>query len=117
VYNISPQTTELPENAGVAGCTFGQQIFNDFFLGAEYDGSCPPNNVTSLVHDYVVTVYALDTDLYLVSSPPNFPAMQKRSIAQCSTMSFKARASTAFSRAQTKKERIRHVTITVPDSP
>ncbi|MGB2603809.1 MAG: YbhB/YbcL family Raf kinase inhibitor-like protein [Candidatus Sulfotelmatobacter sp.] len=74
MYNISPRTTELPQNAGVAGSPFGQQVFNDFFLGAEYDGPCPPNNVTPLVHDYVFTVYALDTDLHLVSSPPNFPA-------------------------------------------
>lgn len=74
MYNISPKTAELPENAGVAGSTFGQQVFNDFFLGAEYDGPCPPNNITPLVHDYVFTVYALDTDLHLLSSPPNFPA-------------------------------------------
>jgi Raf kinase inhibitor-like YbhB/YbcL family protein len=74
MYNISHKKTELPENAGVAGDTFGQQVFNDFYLGAEYDGPCPPNNVTPYVHDYVVTVYALDTDLKLASSPPNFPA-------------------------------------------
>jgi Raf kinase inhibitor-like YbhB/YbcL family protein len=73
MYNIFPKTTELPENAGIAGSTYGQQVFNDFFLGAEYDGPCPPNNITPLVHDYVLTVYALDTDLHLVSSPPNFP--------------------------------------------
>lgn len=74
MYNISPQTRELPENAGVAGSKYGRQVFNDFFLGAEYDGPCPPNNVTPLVHDYVFTVYALDTELRLISSPPNFPA-------------------------------------------
>jgi len=74
MYNISPRTTELPENAGVAGSSYGQQVFNDFYLGAEYDGPCPPNNVTPLIHDYVFTVFALDTDLNLVSSPPNFPA-------------------------------------------
>jgi Raf kinase inhibitor-like YbhB/YbcL family protein len=74
MYNISSKTTELPQNAGAAGSTYGQQVFNDFFFGAEYDGPCPPNNVTPLVHNYVFTVYALDTDLSLVSSPPNFPA-------------------------------------------
>ncbi|MGD0567100.1 MAG: YbhB/YbcL family Raf kinase inhibitor-like protein [Candidatus Sulfotelmatobacter sp.] len=74
MYNISPKTTELPENAGVSGSTYGKQVFNDFFLGAEYDGPCPPNNYTPLVHDYVFTVYALDTNLSLQSSPPNFPA-------------------------------------------
>jgi Raf kinase inhibitor-like YbhB/YbcL family protein len=73
MYNISPKTTELPEDAGVAGSKFGQQVFNDFFLGAQYDGPCPPNNVTPLVHDYVFTVFALDTDLRLPSAPPNFP--------------------------------------------
>jgi Raf kinase inhibitor-like YbhB/YbcL family protein len=74
MYNISPKMKELPENAGVAGSKFGLQVFNDFFLGAEYDGPCPPNNVTPVVHDYVFTVFALDTDLHLPSAPPNFPA-------------------------------------------
>jgi Raf kinase inhibitor-like YbhB/YbcL family protein len=74
MYNISASTRELPENAGIAGSTFGQQVFNDFFLGAEYDGPCPPNNLTPLIHKYVFTVYALDTDLQLASAPPNFPA-------------------------------------------
>lgn len=74
MYNISPRTTSLPENAGVSGSTYGQQVFNDFYLGAEYDGPCPPNIYTPYVHDYVVTVYALDTRLNLPSSPPNFPA-------------------------------------------
>jgi Raf kinase inhibitor-like YbhB/YbcL family protein len=74
MYNISPKTTELPENAGVPGSTYGQQVFNDFYLGPEYDGPCPPNIYTPYVHDYVITVYALDTCLDLPSSPPNFPA-------------------------------------------
>ncbi|MGA9306697.1 MAG: YbhB/YbcL family Raf kinase inhibitor-like protein [Candidatus Sulfotelmatobacter sp.] len=74
MYNISPKTNELPENAGVSGSTYGQQVFNDFYLGAEYDGPCPPNNYTPYIHDYVITVYALDTCLNLPSSPPNFPA-------------------------------------------
>jgi phosphatidylethanolamine-binding protein (PEBP) family uncharacterized protein len=29
MYNISPTATGLPENAGVAGSTYGEQIFND----------------------------------------------------------------------------------------
>ena len=33
MYNISPKTTNLPENAGTATSTDGQQIFNDFYLG------------------------------------------------------------------------------------
>ena len=74
MYNISPKTTNLPENAGTATSTYGQQIFNDFYLGPEYDGPCPPNYLTPYVHDYVITVYALDTCLNLPSSPPNFPA-------------------------------------------
>ncbi len=74
MYNISAETRELPENAGVSGSTYGPQVFNDFYLGAQYDGPCPPNNITPLSHDYVLTVYALDTCLNLPSSPPNFPA-------------------------------------------
>jgi len=74
MYNIPADTTGLPENAGVARSMFGRQVQNDFSLGAEYDGPCPPNNLTPLVHEYVVTVYALDTNLRLTSFPPNFPA-------------------------------------------
>jgi Raf kinase inhibitor-like YbhB/YbcL family protein len=73
MYNISGQATGLPENAGVAGSQYGTQVFNDFFTGAEYDGPCPPANVSPFVHQYVFTVYALDTELILQSSA-NFPA-------------------------------------------
>lgn len=73
MYNISPTATGLPENAGVAGSIYGSQVFNDFFVGAEYDGPCPPANVQPFVHHYVFTVYALDIVLRLPSSA-NFPA-------------------------------------------
>ena len=73
MYNISPTATGLPENAGVAASTYGKQIFNDFFVGAEYDGPCPPPNVKPFVHHYFFTVYALDVVLRLPSSA-NFPA-------------------------------------------
>jgi len=73
MYNISGDRTGLPENAGVPGSSYGAQIVNDFFVGAEYDGPCPPANVTPYVHHYVFTVYALDIDLELPSSA-NFPA-------------------------------------------
>lgn len=73
MYNIPATTTELPENAGVSGSTFGAQVFNDFFAGAEYDGPCPPAGVKPFVHRYVFTVYALDVKLHLPSSA-NFPA-------------------------------------------
>ena len=71
MYNIPATTTELPENAGVAGSTFGTQVLNDFFIGEEYDGPCPPN-VEPFVHHYVFTVYALDKQLRLPTSG-NFP--------------------------------------------
>jgi Raf kinase inhibitor-like YbhB/YbcL family protein len=67
IYNISSQATGLPENAGIAGSTFGSQIANDFG-DLSYDGPCPPTGVTPLVHQYVFTVYALDTKL------PTLPA-------------------------------------------
>ena len=73
MYNIPATVTELPENAGVAGSTFGQQVFNDFFIAPEYDGPCPPANVVPFVHHYVFTVYALDVQLQLPQSQ-NFPA-------------------------------------------
>lgn len=71
MYNIPAGTTELPENAGIAGSPFGQQIFNDFF-DQSYDGPCPPPNYPPNVHRYLVTVYALDEQLDVPSSA-NFP--------------------------------------------
>jgi Raf kinase inhibitor-like YbhB/YbcL family protein len=76
MYNISGDAAGLPENAGVAGSTFGTQILNDFGIpsgGNEYDGPCPPPNYPPNVHHYVFTVYALDEELQLPSSA-NFPA-------------------------------------------
>jgi Raf kinase inhibitor-like YbhB/YbcL family protein len=73
MYNISPTATGLPENAGVVGSPYGDQVVNDFFVGAEYDGPCPPVNVQPFVHHYVFTVYALDIVLHLPSTA-NFPA-------------------------------------------
>jgi len=69
MYNIPASTTSLPENAGVAGSTFGPQVINDFFAAAKYDGPCPP---PGLVHHYVITVFAIDCTLDL-PSPPGFP--------------------------------------------
>jgi Raf kinase inhibitor-like YbhB/YbcL family protein len=77
MYNIAGSATGLPANAGVAGSQFGKQIFNDFFIGAEYDGPCPPEHVAPDVHHYIFTVYALDVELHLPSSP-NFPAGAER---------------------------------------
>lgn len=73
MYNIAGTATGLPENAGVAGSTYGNQVYNDFFVGQEYDGPCPPAGYRPFVHHYVFTVYALDYALSL-SSSANFPA-------------------------------------------
>jgi len=72
MYNIAPGTRMLPANAGAAGSTFGTQVFNDF-PDQNYDGPCPPPGVAPVTHQYVFTVYALDTELTLASSA-NFPA-------------------------------------------
>jgi Raf kinase inhibitor-like YbhB/YbcL family protein len=71
MYNIAPTATGLPENAGVAGSTYGSQIVNDFG-NAEYDGPCPPANYRPFVHEYIFTVYALNKTLSLTGSA-NFP--------------------------------------------
>jgi len=73
MYNIGAGVTQLPENAGTAGSKYGMQIENDFGLGQQYDGPCPPANVAPDAHKYVFTVYALSTPLVLPSST-NFPA-------------------------------------------
>jgi Raf kinase inhibitor-like YbhB/YbcL family protein len=73
MYNISGNVNQLPENAGVASSQYGLQIENDFDLGQQYDGPCPPANVVPDTHKYVFTVYALSTKLSLPAST-NFPA-------------------------------------------
>lgn len=73
MYNINSDVSQLPAGAGVAGSAYGQQVGNDFGLGAEYDGPCPPSGVAPYQHQYVFTVYALSTRLTLPSST-NFPA-------------------------------------------
>lgn len=70
LYNIAPNVTTLPANAGVTGTTFGTEITNDFGY-PQYDGPCPP---PGLVHHYVFTVYALDTTLDLPPATSTFPA-------------------------------------------
>ena len=77
MYNISPSATGLPENAGVTGSKYGQQVINNFgspgnnaFIN--YDGPCPPPDYPPNVHHYVFTVYALDKELKLPGSA-NFP--------------------------------------------
>jgi Raf kinase inhibitor-like YbhB/YbcL family protein len=73
MYNIPGNANGLPQNAGVAGSRFGAQIENDFDLGQQYDGPCPPAGVAPAIHSYVFTVYALSTTLSLPGST-NFPA-------------------------------------------
>lgn len=73
VYNIPPDVTELPENAGVATSSL-TQISNDIFT-VGYIGPCPPPGIVpNGVHKYLFTVYALDTKLDLPAFPPGVPA-------------------------------------------
>src|ERR1700683_1671630 len=74
VYNICSDATGLPEGtAGMAGSPFGQQVENDFGLGEQYDGPCPPTTLTPATHEYVLTVYALDVELTLPKGSADFP--------------------------------------------
>lgn len=73
MYNIAGDLNQLPQNAGAAGSRYGAQIENDFFLGQQYDGPCPPAGVSPDIHNYVFTVYALSTTLQVPGSA-NFPA-------------------------------------------
>ena len=77
MYNISATTTELPQNAGVTGSSYGSQVINSFGSAGtnadlEYAGPCPPPDYPPNVHHYVFTVYALDKELKLPFSA-NFP--------------------------------------------
>ena len=71
MYNIPAYIRSLPENAGVPGSSFGPQIGNDFYNSANntydqhYDGPCPPTGQPA--HRYVITVFALDEPLNLIS--------------------------------------------------
>jgi Raf kinase inhibitor-like YbhB/YbcL family protein len=73
MYNIPGYAYGLPQNAGVAGSNYGMQIENDFDLGQQYDGPCPPAGYAPEIHNYVFTVYALNTTL-TVPGTTNFPA-------------------------------------------
>ena len=72
MYNISARTTELPLNAGVPGSPYGLQISNDFGY-LNYDGPCPPTQLQPTSHEYVFTVYALDTTLPTLPMFGDFP--------------------------------------------
>jgi Raf kinase inhibitor-like YbhB/YbcL family protein len=74
IYNIKGSATGLPAGAGVAGSTFGQQIENDFGLGQEYDGPCPPTGIAPDSHQYVFTVYALCVPRLTLPGSTNFPS-------------------------------------------
>jgi Raf kinase inhibitor-like YbhB/YbcL family protein len=73
MYNIPPRIRMLPEDAGIADSQYGSQVNNDFG-DPNYDGPCPPAGVAPEVHHYVFTVYALDTELEVMSASANFPA-------------------------------------------
>jgi len=77
MYNISATTTELPQNAGITGSTYGSQVINVYGNDGQnadlnYGGPCPPPDYPPNVHPYVFTVYALDKELDLPFSA-NYP--------------------------------------------
>jgi Raf kinase inhibitor-like YbhB/YbcL family protein len=71
MYNIPADTTSLPENAGTPGSVYGLQNGNDFFQ-QNYNGPCPPTNMTPVSHKYQFTVYALDRFLPVVPTFGDF---------------------------------------------
>ena len=71
MYNISSRANGLPRNAGVAGSRYGIQIGNDFG-DLSYDGPCPPPQYNPVVHQYIFTVYALDSTLPILPTFGDF---------------------------------------------
>jgi hypothetical protein len=61
LYNISPDTKNLPENAGKAGLPQGTLVGLNDFKKTGYGGPCPPIGR----HRYFHKLYALDTTLDL----------------------------------------------------
>jgi Raf kinase inhibitor-like YbhB/YbcL family protein len=58
MYDIPRNTTSLPENAGVAESTFGEQVRN-YSDALGYIGPCPPVNDPRGPHKYTFRVFAL----------------------------------------------------------
>jgi Raf kinase inhibitor-like YbhB/YbcL family protein len=71
MYNISPETARLPQNAGDADSSYGLEVLNTF-SDLSYDGPCPPAYYPPNNHIYIFTVWALSQQLVLPSSS-NFP--------------------------------------------
>jgi len=65
VYNISATTIALPENASKKGLPKGAVQGKNDWGKAEYGGPCPPIGR----HRYFFKLYALDTELTVLSSP------------------------------------------------
>lgn len=63
VWNISPTTTEIPENFSASHPENIIEGITDFGE-SKYGGACPPSGV----HHYHFRLYALDTTLSLTSS-------------------------------------------------
>ena len=72
MYNISWRTTRLPQGAGIAGSSYGVQVSNDFG-DLSYDGPCPPTTLNPVSHQYIFTVYALDSALPILPNYGDFP--------------------------------------------
>lgn len=73
IYNIPPDVTELPANAGILTASFPE--ITDDAGNVGYAGPCPPPDIVpNGIHKYLFTVYALDTKLDLPAFPPGYPA-------------------------------------------
>jgi Raf kinase inhibitor-like YbhB/YbcL family protein len=89
MYNIQGTTRELPQNAGVTGSAYGQQVINTYGSAGSnadlnYGGPCPPAGYPPNLHRYVFTIYALDTELRLGGSadfPPTALSLSEKLVA------------------------------------
>jgi hypothetical protein len=80
VYNLSPETKSLVENAGKAGLPQGAVVGLNDFTKAEYGGPCPPTGR----HRYFHKLYALDItlDLREATKPQLEQAMKEHVLAE-----------------------------------
>jgi Raf kinase inhibitor-like YbhB/YbcL family protein len=62
IYNVPPAAGGLPANAGNGGNP--NQVVNDFGEKG-YSGPCPPAGIRPETHTYIITLYALRTNLTL----------------------------------------------------
>ena len=107
MYNISPATNELPENAGVTGSTYGQQVINTYGSAGSnadmnYGGPCPPLIIprmsTIMCSPSTLSTRSSDCLPPRISRQPPFRFIGRWFPLESGAISWQGRVSRAFTR-------------------